>query len=214
MVITCTNIPRLVIGEKVVLVGSSTGAALALWAACQPCLADYIAGLILMSPAFALRPPYPVVKWVNAVLRVLPFGLAPILRKAVAVAVMGKERVINPRNKENQTFWTIRYPSDALSNLVDILWEVENLDLKQCRLPTMIIANPHDDVVCYTTMLHRFKQLGSHSKLFMSFSYSHDPHILVGRIMSPNTVEECETAVVSFAKTYLLQQATMLDATC
>eukprot|EP00301_Raphidiophrys_heterophryoidea_P024747 c8131_g1_i1.p1 GENE.c8131_g1_i1~~c8131_g1_i1.p1 ORF type:complete len:411 (-),score=49.88 c8131_g1_i1:309-1541(-) len=194
------------IGERVLIMGSSTGAMLAIWAACQPCLADHLAGLILMSPAFALRKPYHVIKWANAFLRVMPLGLAPTLKRVVSVAVMGKERIIRPRNSENQTFWTVRYPSHALSNLIDVLWEVESLDLHAVKIPTMIIANPFDDVVCYSTMLKRFEELGSHSKMFMSFSYSHDPHILVGRIMSPNTVDECEMAVVTFAQTYALQK--------
>ena len=81
-----------------VVIGTSTGASLATWAAAQPGLSDGIATIIEISPNYGLQA-------AGADLLLLPWG------KQIAELTIGKERSFEPVNALNALLWTTRYPT-------------------------------------------------------------------------------------------------------
>src|SRR5438045_594742 len=88
------------IGDKVVVIATSTGGSLATWAATQPGASDGVAAIAFISPNFG-------VKASGAEILTMPWG------KQIAELVGGKERSFPPRNALHEKFWTTKYPIAA-----------------------------------------------------------------------------------------------------
>eukprot|EP00298_Acanthocystis_sp_HF-20_P003626 c13975_g1_i1.p1 GENE.c13975_g1_i1~~c13975_g1_i1.p1 ORF type:complete len:384 (-),score=146.67 c13975_g1_i1:26-1177(-) len=189
------------IGEKVILMGFSTGAALITWLAAQPQFAPYIAAIVLVSPAYALsNPQYSALKWSNAILKMIPFGIGTMARKMLVKSVIGEQiqiKITDP-HKEARKYWTWLYPASAILHLADVLWVVDNIDFESIDVPVMIIANPVDNKVCYQEIKKRYEEFGSQHKSFKVISYSPDVHVCVGRIFSSMNVDDCVSDVLKF----------------
>jgi len=196
------------LGDKVVLVGMSTGACLATWLAAKATNEekdDSMAGLVLISPAFALAHPlYPVLKNIFSTLRVI---LPPIRRILIEVVAGGKERRLKAMNEQHARFQSLQYPTKALLNLFDVLWEVETY-LQQDRslflnIPTIMIGNPQDPVVNFRTVaINLFLQKwGDVPKRLHCVSNSEHPHVLGSQILSPSTVDEVSQSIALFLQT-------------
>jgi esterase/lipase len=191
------------LGEKVILMGFSTGAVLCTWIASQPVYQPHIASLILVAPAFALADPqYRILKWINAILRPLPFGTGLFTREKLVKAVLGQE--MGPKIQEHEVeakkYWTCAYPSTAILNLVDVLWLAENIDFSEIDIPVMIIGNPKDNQVSYPEMKVKYAEFGSKVKQFKTIKRSPDLHVCVGRIFSAMNVESCLLDILSFLR--------------
>ncbi|RUW43794.1 alpha/beta hydrolase, partial [Mesorhizobium sp. M1A.F.Ca.ET.072.01.1.1] len=88
------------IGEKVIVIATSTGASLATWAAAQPGASDGVAAIAFISPNFG-------VKASGAEVLTLPWG------REIAELVGGRERSFPARNALHEKFWTTKYPIAA-----------------------------------------------------------------------------------------------------
>jgi alpha-beta hydrolase superfamily lysophospholipase len=164
------------LGERVVLVGTSTGATLALWLAAQPQFRETLAALVLVSPNF--RPKDPMAgllywPWSNVLVR----------------AFAGPYRSFEPLNAEQEHFWTTRYRSDALLDMTALLMLVDQTDLGQITAPTLVFYAPADQVVSGPETARRFPQIGATRKQLVEVPDAADPsdHVLAGAILSPNT---------------------------
>lgn len=73
------------IGDKVIVIATSTGGALAAWAATQPGASDGVAAIAFISPNFGVRAS-------GAELLTMPWG------REIAQLFAGKERIFPPRN--------------------------------------------------------------------------------------------------------------------
>lgn len=137
------------LGDQVVFVGMSTGAALLTWLASLKFVQDsnYISAIVFVSPAYGLcHPLYPVLKYVFASLRVV----APQrVREWLLERVLGKRKKSEPLNEDHRRYTTLEYPSAAVLNLLDVLWEseIEMLNMSSIRNPLLMIGNPKDNVV-------------------------------------------------------------------
>ena len=165
------------LGDKVVLVGTSTGATLATWLAAQPEFED-IAGLVLVSPNF-----HPVAFGVR-------LALMPGAERWVRM-VVGDEREWTPVNDEQAKYWTWKYPSHALVDMMELVRLLELTDLGDVVAPTSIYLNPLDEVVDAEVTQKRFKKIGSEEKILVEV---HDDgarghHVIAGDICSPETTE-------------------------
>ena len=141
------------LGERVVLIGCSTGGALATWLATLPHARHKVAGVVLLSPAFALgHPAYPVLKHTFSALRLLPACLGrSLLRGAlIAVAVGGETKLAPPQSMAHGQYVTLCYPSRALLHLIDLLWALEAAHHSGATAPVLMMGNPQDPVVRLT----------------------------------------------------------------
>jgi esterase/lipase len=158
-----------IIGQRVVLVGTSTGATLATWLSAQP-FANKLLGNVLISPNFAIKS-----------------GGAWILKNPLGLWLVkqlnGAYRGFEPLNDFHAKYWTERYPLDALVPMLKLLDDVDQLDKSKVTTPLLIVYSPHDHVIDVKKALETAEQF-THAKVtLVPFSSSTDPaqHVLVGR---------------------------------
>ena len=175
------------LGERVILLGTSTGGTLATWAAGQPELKDDIAALLLVSPNF-----HP--KDRTSRLLLWPWG------RQLARALVGPERCFDADNEAQERHWTTCYPTEALLPLMGLVERVRTMDLGNVTTPTLVLYSPDDQVVDPGAIVARFGRMNSLPKLLQPFHGSTDPsqHLLAGDIMSPQTNDALVRTLLTF----------------
>jgi esterase/lipase len=116
------------IGDRVILIGISTGALLATMAALEDNSPD-IAALVLLSPNFAIR------DW-RAKFISGPLG------RVLARLVIGKEHSFQPDSSGHAEFWTTHYPSQGIVALMDLLNHARSVHLVALKMPIFVIYRP------------------------------------------------------------------------
>ncbi len=179
------------LGERVVLIGTSTGATLAVWLAAQPENRD-LAALVLLSPNF-----YP--KDANVRFLLWPWG------KVLARLAVGPYRSWTPHNPEQGRHWTTRYPSAALLTMMGLVDLVERTDLGAVRAPVLVVYSPQDQVVSAERTEARFPEFGSENKRLVPVEEAGDPsnHVLAGQILSPENTEPIAEIIRDFVQPLL-----------
>ncbi len=175
------------IGERVVVIGNSTGATLATWLAREGDLAETDA-LVLMAPNFGLRTP------LEALLHL------PGRRRWVRW-VVGERRCWQPRNEAHARYWSNCYPTEALLPMADLLRLVRRLDLGAIRAATLGICARDDRIINPRAAERRFRRIGARRKRWIWYDGSADPnqHILAGDILSPASTDELAALIADFA---------------
>lgn len=176
------------IGERVVLVSTSTGGTLSTWlAAREP--EPALAALVMISPNFAAR---------SRSLYVLDWPvLGPLL-----LAWFGDDyRTWQPWNEGQARWWTWSYPYAALPELVRLMKEVETIDKTQITVPALMIYSPQDQVVDPASIESAYAAWGASGKRLVPFEGSADPsqHVLAGHVLSPGST----TTVAALVRDYL-----------
>lgn len=171
------------LGERTVLVGTSTGATLALWLAATG-RAPRAAALVLISPNLGPRD-------AGSELLLWPWvaRLAP--------ALLGEWRTWTPANPEQARLWKTRYPLRAAVPMMQLVAATRALDLSGFRVPTLVFLSPQDQVVDPARTRARFA--GTPARL-IEITGAEDPsqHVLAGRIMSPGTTATVRDATLAF----------------
>jgi len=84
--------------------------------------------------------------------------------------------------------------------LVDVA-QVAPLD--RIRAPTLVIHSTDDPVVRPDRIVGAFERLGADEKKRIPMTGARDPHVLAGRIMSPENTDEVVRRTVSFLEAAL-----------
>jgi esterase/lipase len=176
------------IGERVIVVGTSTGGTLALWLA-QRGDASAIAAQVLISPNLGPRSP-------SGELLAGPWG-AQLLQ-----GLVGDEYRWTPHNAEQAKYWTWKYPSQALLPMMAIVREVRDSPIESIRQPTLVIYSPNDRVVSAEKILEAHERLGASIKPIIAVDTSGDPsnHVLAGRILAPDDTPRIRDGILAFAR--------------
>jgi len=162
------------IGERVILVGTSTGATLAvLWCAHHPAEPG-VSGLILVSPNFAPR---------DSRSRILLWPWGPQMVRAI----VGPDGVWQAQNAGQAEHWTTRYTVGAVTEMMTVCRAAEEANLSAITRPVLIFGDPRDQVVDYALVDSRFQEFGSRNKTFVRVRTDGDLayHVLAGDILSP-----------------------------
>lgn len=174
------------LGRKVIVIGSSTGATLALW------LASYlpqneIHALILMSPNLGPQ------DW-RAELLLWPW--AGILMPKI----FGSDYSWEPSVAAQAQYWTLSYPVAALFQMMLLVDEVRKIDHSSITVPTQVFYVPNDLIVDSRKTVTVFHQLGAKQKVLIPVDSSEDPqqHIIAGEILSPSTSAWVEKEIMAF----------------
>ncbi len=175
------------IGERVVLVGTSTGATLALWAAAQEQAEDRLGALVLISPNF--RPAQRTAR-----LLLWPWG------GLLARAVLGRERCFEAESREQERHWTTCYPTRALLPMMALVEHVRTMDLGRVTVPTLVVYSPDDRVVDTGETERVIAALGTDRATVFLVETSGDPadHVIAGDIMSPATTDAVRERILEF----------------
>lgn len=176
------------IGDRVILMGTSTGGTLALWAASQP-WGERLEAIVLLSPNLGINDPLEgVILW--------PWG------NLLVRLVLGPERCFEPANEGQARHWTTCYPSRAILPMMALVDHVRRLPLGSVRVPALVLQSPHDQVVSPARGRAAFDALGSSRKRWVELGESGDPsnHIPAGDLMSPETTPQVVRAILDFLR--------------
>lgn len=171
------------LGEKVVLIASSNGAALALPALVEN--QERIAVLVLISPSFRLH------RWDSELLR-LPFA------KLITQLFFGEYREWQAKSEDHKYFWTTRYPAEILLEPVAAAAKARGAGLEKLTIPILLAYCPEDNVVSVPHMLAAFSRLGGRKEL-LPLTQEKDNHVIAGNILSPENTKKLEQKIEAFA---------------
>jgi len=179
------------LGERVVLVGTSHGGALATWAAIR--YPEVLAGLVLMSPNYG-----PVD--VRAELATFPGG------RALVRAVEGDTHVWQPENRAQATAWDTAYASSAVVPAMRLsTWVDQKRRLSRIRAPTLVLYSPADMVVRPGEIVEGAGWIGGVPKLVLPVQgvESETRHVLAGDAVSPASTEPVRREITRFLRDVL-----------
>ena len=174
------------IGDKVILIGTSTGSTLATWLALQE-KGKNISAIILMSPNY-----YSAESNIKLVL--LPWG------KKIAETMIGKVRHWQPRNLLHEKYWANDYSTAAILPMVGLVDIVDKADLNNIKVPTLMIYSSKDKVISVPSLKDTFERLGSSNKQLIEFNETEDPdfHALAGDLLSPSSTNDLASQIILF----------------
>ena len=174
------------LGERVVVIGTSTGATLAAAMLGHPVM-DAVDTLIMISPNFAPRD-------TNALWLTRPAG--PLLAKML----VGDTRSWEPHNEQQARYWSTSYPTDAaieMMRLVGLANRHLPADIEQ-RL--LMFYSSRDAVIAPAAALSVFEQTGAPQKAAIEIGDVGDPsyHVLAGDVLSGPTTQQIADEIVEF----------------
>lgn len=172
-------------GDRVLIVGSSTGATLAAWLATRADQGDVL-GYVLLAPNFGPR------DWRSELL------LLPGARTWIRW-VAGPAYGFAPVNERHRRYWTRPYPSEALVSMMRLVDFVRDRDFSSVRRPVLTLYSPRDRVVRPGAIRSWHERLGAPLKR-LEVVHPGDParHVLAGDILSPATTRDVIAAVQAF----------------
>jgi pimeloyl-ACP methyl ester carboxylesterase len=174
------------LGERLTLIGTSTGATLALALASHP---DFrvVDSLVLISPNFGPAPP-------GAGIMTGPFG--PQLTRTL----VGPYNEWPAANDLQARYWTTRYPSAALVEMMRLV-QLARRQLPQAQVNSaLLVYSPGDDVVSVPRLLAAFDALPAARKevLRIDAPRSLSRHVLAGDILAPAETPWVARAITDF----------------
>ncbi len=174
------------IGERVVLVGTSTGGTLATWLAARAD-SDDLEALVLLSPNF-----WPKADGIEMLL--WPYGAF------LGRIAEGEYVEWEPTNEGHARYWTNRYPIEAAVEMMRLVNYVNTLDLSTMSVPTLVIYSPEDRVVEPEYVISTFEEIGSPRKLLVAVDEveADNNHVLAGDVLSPGDTERIAAYIQEF----------------
>lgn len=163
------------LGEQVVVVATSTGAALATWAATQPALAEGVAGYVFVSPNYGVQAS-------GAWLLTGPWG------RRLADIIVGPERGFEPLNEAHARYWTTRYPTSATLPMAALTGLARTAPVETAGAPALFLFSDNDQVVRPDLTREIAARWGAGSEMLV-IEGSDDPssHVIAGDALSPAT---------------------------
>jgi esterase/lipase len=176
------------LGEKVIVLGVSTGGTLAAWLAMQPEDRDVL-GYVLLSPNFAPRDPRS---------KSFTWPWAPQLVPLLLGRVYGWES----DDPLVSLYWSHPYPTRALLEMMALVEHVRKLRLEQVHKPLLFIYSPLDGVVDSRETERQIARFGSAVKdtLVIEERINESNHVLAGDLVASANTARLKDAVVEFVK--------------
>lgn len=162
------------VGERVVVLGSSTGCSLATVALFESSVKP--AAMVFFSPNFGVASS-------AGKLLGLPWS------KFWIPWVAGSERTWTPENEGQARYWTHRYPIEALFPMTAALEAAAQAPVESTDVPLFVAYHPSDPVVSVTQMQAVFSRWGTVEKHIEPVTGPGDRHVLAGDILAPERTE-------------------------
>ncbi|TDE40121.1 alpha/beta hydrolase [Antarcticimicrobium sediminis] len=176
------------VGERVVVIATSTGATLTAAALLDREMSRDVAAAVLVSPNFGNQ------NWA-ATLLALPGARywLPLLA--------GRERSFEPQNDGQAIFWTSRYPTVALMPMAAMVRKVARLDYAKVQVPALFWLSDEDQVVRPDISREIAANWGGGARVqAVSLGPDDDPnaHVIAGDILSPGQSDAAILAMVDW----------------
>lgn len=174
------------LGERVVVIATSSGGSVASWAMTQPGLTENVAGLVLISPNYG-------VQGSGAFMLTMPFG------GLIAELLIGKERSFEPVNEAHAKYWTHTYPTAALLPMAGIVKLAVEAPVEQAKVPTLFVFSDGDKVVRPDLTRAIAARWGApHEIVAVTDSTDPSDHVIAGDALSPNTTDPLAAKIVAW----------------
>ncbi|MGV6811600.1 MAG: alpha/beta hydrolase [Brevirhabdus sp.] len=177
------------LGQRVVVIATSTGGTLAALAAVDPALNKDIAGIAFISPNFEIANP-------AAALLTLPAA------RYWVPLVAGAERSFEPGNAQQAAFWTTRYPTVSVLPMAALVKHARNLDYGTADIPALFVFSDADRVVKASATRAVAESWGAPVVMAPQTPGDGDDeyaHVLAGDIMSPGLTQGVAAKILSWA---------------
>lgn len=175
------------IGERVIVIATSTGGSLATVAA-DPALSRDVTGLVLISPNFGVQAS-------GSFLLTMPWG------GQIAELVIGKEHGFEPRVEGQEKYWTTRYPTTALPPMARLVELAYATRVEAIAVPALFIFSDKDRVVRPDlTRVIAQRWGGPHETLVVDQSGDPDMHVIAGDILSPSTTQAMVQSIAAWVR--------------
>lgn len=179
------------LGERVVLMSTSTGGTLTAWAASLGLTQD-VAGFVMISPNFALQ------DW-RGRLATLPFAQAAL---PLVVGAGFELQLAEPAEDGSRT---ALFPSQALLPMAALVEHVRGLDVAALTTPALFLYSPSDQVVNARATEEVVSRWGGPAEVFV-VDVPDDPfhHMLAGDLFSPSTTQEATDVIARWIEATIL----------
>jgi len=183
------------IGDRTIIIGTSTGASLAWWAGCQEVFRDQIEAMVFFSPNFGLAD-------TRDKLLTIHWG------KQLAEAVLGEYRENDEGSisEAHEKYWTIRYPTRALLPMMAMVNIAKKIKATHWKKPMFIVYSPYDNTID-ANKVQKFYQTLTCRKRILEIDDPDAPsqHVIVGDILAPQNTERVTDAVIDFIEKDVLE---------
>ena len=161
------------IGDEIVLLGTSTGATLALAMSDHESFETVVA-VVLISPNFAPR---------DASAEFLTWPGGPQLARLI----VGETRSWTAANAMQKRFWSTRYPTAAVVEMMRLVDYARGKLPLRLRQPLLTLFSPNDRVIDTDWITSALAQIDSPKTETIEIPLSGDPsnHVLAGDILAP-----------------------------
>lgn len=177
------------IADRVLVISTSTGATLAAIAATDPVLSQDLAGVVMISPNFAIN---------NAAAGLLDMPLARWWGPVVAGATQSFE----PANAEQAKYWTTSYPTTALFPMGALVAHARDVDYAAAKVPALFIYALADRVILPAAISPVARAWGGPtSEALREMTAGDDAysHVIAGDVLSPGQTEPVVDLILDWA---------------
>ncbi|MFP6806325.1 MAG: hypothetical protein VB957_03960 [Pseudomonadales bacterium] len=177
------------LGDKIVVVATSTGALLSIWLAQQEASKGKIHALLFMSPNFKIKSPFGfILTW--------PFA------RFLVRSLIGKEVSWEPENELAGKYWTSTYSTYSLIEMQKLVDWVSALDLSRHQIPLATMYMKNDTTINAQAAIDGHHRWGSSQKQLIPVTIDGDAeeHVFVGNITAPHRVDWCVAEFTQFLR--------------
>jgi pimeloyl-ACP methyl ester carboxylesterase len=178
------------LGERVLLISTSTGGTLAAVAALNPKLSQKLAGSVFVSPNFGI---------LDSRARFLTWPLARYWLPVFA----GKTRRFDPRSAAHAATCSLVYPSVAVLPVGALVKQVMQLDFARAKIPSLFLYSSKDQVVQADKILQVMHAWGGQStgqEIHLGQQDDESFHVLAGHVLSPSQTKPVADIILNWAQ--------------
>ncbi|MEM1040909.1 MAG: alpha/beta hydrolase [Pseudomonadota bacterium] len=180
------------IGEKVIVISTSTGGTLSSWAEFKPEIMDGVAGHVMVSPNFTVQAG-------SAEILTMPFA------RAIVPIIAGAQRSFEPANEGQAKWWTTTYPTVAVIPMQAIVAHTRALPFEQAKRPALFVFHPDDGVVksdVTKAIAERWGKEGGGAATVFEVSDSGDAynHVIAGDVLSPQNNQPFADRIIEWVE--------------
>ncbi len=174
------------LGNRVVVIGTSTGASLATLALADPKIASRISAAVFVSPNYGIN---------SFAAFLLTTPVAPQLSRLL----LGENRGFTPYNDRHAAHWTTRYPTTALLPMAALVKLSVESPVERIRTPALFLYSSLDQVIRPDKVRAVAGRWGGPHALF-DVGQTGDPgnHVIAGDIVSPATTGPLADRVIAW----------------
>lgn len=176
------------LGENVIVIGTSTGATLALAIAGHDVARD-VSHLVLLSPN--IQPRNGSAQWATR-----PAG------RLLARLFVGPVRSWTPYNDLQARYWTTSYPTEAAIEMMRLVDFVDTRLDAPLRADLLVLISPEDEVVSSEATRAAFRRIEAPRKELHEIVDTIGPsrHILAGDILAPDATSVVAEMIIDFIR--------------